>query len=295
MLRARDLPLLAVFAAVVRHGSFTAAARALDLPKSVVSENVKALEARCSARLLERTTRRLRLTAAGEVVLASARTIDEAMRDLSASLEREETAPSGTLRIATTHDLGPRLVAPVAAALAARYRDLCVEIVADDAPQDLIEGRFDVAVRLGTPRDSGYVMRKLATFAEPIVACPTLAEQHAQATRPRDLAGAPWVRHALISRDGMTFVGPRGQRDEVSVTIRAQANTGDGVRALLLGGAGIGFLPEYQLEEHLKSGALVRLCPGWVYKHVTLYALMPSAKHPRRSVSLFLEALKEKL
>jgi DNA-binding transcriptional LysR family regulator len=295
MITHRDLPLLTVFAAVVRNGSFTGAARELGLPKSVVSENVKGLEARCDARLLERSTRHLRLTEAGSLVLASARSIEDAVRDLSANLEQERSAPSGTLRVATTHDLAPLLIAPVAATLVTRHPALRIEIVADDAPHDLIAERFDLAVRLGSPRDSTYVMKRLATIAEPIVAAPALADGFSRATRPRDLHGAPWVRHALISGETMTFLGPRGQREEITVSIRSQANTGYGVRALLLSGAGLGVLPEYLVAEDLARGALVRLCPAWVWKHVTLYALIPSQKHLRRSVSLFLAALQERL
>jgi DNA-binding transcriptional LysR family regulator len=295
MIKHRDLPLLAVFAAVVRKGSFTGAARELGLPKSVVSENVKALEARCEARLLERSTRHLRLTEAGSLVLASARSVEDAVRDLSANLEQERSAPSGTLRVATTHDLAPLLVAPVAATLVARHSALRVEIVADDAPHDLIEGKFDLAVRLGSPRDSTYVLKRLATIAEPIVAAPALADEFSHATRPRDLHGAPWVRHALVSGEVMTFLGPRNQREEITVSIRSQANTAYCVRALLLSGAGLGVLPEYLLADDLERGALVRLCPAWVWKRVTLYALIPSQKHLRKSVALFLTALQERL
>jgi len=290
MLRPRDLPLLSVFASVARQGSFTAAARELGLPKSVVSDNVKALEQRCGARLLERSTRRLALTEAGTRVLASARRIEETMRELSEGLE-DDRGPSGTLRVATTHDLAPRLVAPVVAELVAQHPALRIELVADDAMHDLIEARFDVAVRLGSPRDSSYVIKRLATMEEPLVAAPALAERHRQATRPRELRGAPWVRHALLSGETMTFLGPRAQRDEVEVSVRAQANTGHAVLALLLGGAGVGVLPWHLVADELAKGTLVRLCPAWVWKRLELYALLPSREHPRSSVKAFLAAL----
>lgn len=281
--------------AVVRNGSFTAAARELGLPKSVVSENVKALETRCAVRLLERSTRHLRLTESGARVLASARTVEDAVRDLRAGLDEERSAPTGLLRVATTHDLGPLLVVPVAATLVARHPALQIEIVTDDAAHDLIEAGIDLSVRLGKPRDSTYVLKTLATFSEPIVAAPSLAERFGHAVRPRDLQGAPWVRHSLLSGEVMTFLGPRGQKDEVVVSLRAQTNTGLGVRGLLLGGAGLGVLPEYQIADHLRSGALVRLCAPWIWKQATLYAIRPSAKHPRRSVAVFLAALEEQL
>lgn len=290
MLKPRDLPLLSVFMAVARQGSFTAAARELGMPKSVVSENVKVLEQRCGVRLLERSTRRLALTEVGARVLESARRIEEVTHELAATLE-DGRGPGGTLRVAATHDLAARLVAPVAAELVTTYPGLRVEIVADDATHDLIEGRYDLAVRLGSPRDSSYVLKRLATIDEPIVAAPAVAERHRGASRPRDLRDAPWIRHALISGDVMAFTGPRGQKDELEPTIRAQANTGYGVLALLVCGAGLGVLPRYLVADELAKGTLVRVCPPWVWKRVELYALLPSRGSPRASVGAFVAAL----
>jgi DNA-binding transcriptional LysR family regulator len=294
MLQPREIPLLAIFASVVRHGSFTSAARELGLSKSVVSDNVRMLEERCGVRLLERSTRRLRLTQVGEQVLSTATVITEATRSLEAILEEHRSAPVGTLRVATTQDLGPRLVAPVAARLSQQHPQLTIDIVADDLQHDLIAGRFDLAVRLGVPKESGHVIKRLTRYAEPLLAAPSIAESLRKATRPRELQGAPWVRHTLIARsDTMTFVGPRGEKDEVTLSLRAQINTGEGVRALLLAGVGIGTLPEYLVADDLQRGALVRLCPGWLAKDLTLYAELPSAKRKPRRVQLFLTALQE--
>ena len=262
------------------------------MSKSVVSDHVRSLEKRCAARLLERSTRRMRLTQVGEQVLVVAGAVVDAAGGSTDQAHRN--APVGTLRVATTHDLGARFVAPLVARLAAQHRQLRVDIVSDDAPHDLIAGRFDVAVRLGAPRDSELVMRKLRTFDEQILAAPSLAAEHPHVARPRDLAGAPWVHHALLSRtDAWTFRGPRGEKDEITVTVRAQANTGDGVRALVKGGVGFGVLPEYQVDADVRRGALVRMCPEWTWREVTLYAVLPSAKRPPKRVELFVTALRD--
>lgn len=294
MLRPRDLPLLAVFAAVARRGSFTQAARELGLSKSVVSEHVRTLEERLAVRLLERTTRRLRLTQVGEQVLAAAGAVVDAGAAIDGILEVHRHAPAGTLRIAATHDLGARLVAPLAARLAREHPQLRIDLVSDDARHDLIAGRFDLAVRLGAPRDSEYVMRRLGAFVEPIVAVPALAAAYSGVSRPRGLRDAPWVRHALLGRsDVWRFTGPRGEVDRVAVEVRGQANTGDGVRALLLGGVGLGAIPEYQIAADLRRGALVRLCPGWIWNQLTLYAVLPSVKRLPKRTELFVGALRE--
>jgi DNA-binding transcriptional LysR family regulator len=295
MLSAADGPLLTTFAAVVRGGSFSAAATALGLSKSVVSERIKQLEERCGARLLERTTRRLHLTTLGEEVLAAATLVEDALGQLSQRLDDARREPSGLLRVSTTSDLGPLLVGPVVARLVAAYPRVRVEITSEDAQRDVLGARVDVAVRLGAPRASTFVVRKLATLIEPIVAAPALAEAFGRATRPRELAAAPWVRHSLVSSGAMRFLGPGGAIEEISPAVRAEANSGATMLSLLLHGAGVGVLPEHALREHLHEGRLVRLCPAWIWKSVTLYALTPSKASQRPALAAFLTMLKEQV
>ncbi len=291
MLTAADGPLLTVFAAVVRLASFSGAASELKLSKSAVSERVKQLEDRCGARLLERTTRRLRLTDLGAEVLATATRVEDALGQLSRSLELGRSEPSGLLRVSTTNDLGPLLVGPVVARFVGAYPKARVEVLSDDAQRDVLATRIDLAVRLGAPKASSLIVRRLAVLSEPIVAAPAVVDALGRVTRPRDLAAAPWVRHSLVATATMRFVGPGGARDEIVPVVRAEADAGATVLSLLLNGAGVGVLPEHALREHLHAGRLVRLCPGWIWKRVTLYALMPSRAAPGSALKAFLAML----
>jgi DNA-binding transcriptional LysR family regulator len=256
---------------------------------------VRTLEERCGVRLLERSTRRLDLTQIGARVLEAASAVTEAPRTIEAVLEEHRDAPVGTLRIATTLDLCERFVAPVAARMVAAHASIDVDVVAADEKHDLIAGRFDVAVRLGAPRDSSYALKKLGSVHEPIVASPALADAW-PAARPRELSGAPWARHALLGAgDVLSFRGPRGEHDEVAVRTRARANTGDTVRALAVSGAGFASLPIHLVREDVRLGRLVVVCEGWSSKTVSLYALLPSTKRPPKRVSIFLDSLKREL
>lgn len=295
MLGPADAPLLAAFAAVARRGSYSRAADELRLSKSVVSERVRQLEERCGARLLERTTRSVRLTEAGHGALTAAAEVEAALTRLSATLDARQREPSGTLRVTTTNDLGPLLVAPAAARLVATYPRAQVAITSDDALHDLLGDGIDVAVRLGAPRSSSLVVRKLAVLDEPVVAAPGLAERWGHVTRPRELSEAPWVRHSLLPARALRFTGPGGATDEVVPTVRAEADTGATVLALLLSGAGVGVFPEHALAEHLAAGRLVQLCPGWVWKRVHLFALTPSRVGPRSLAGLFLAMVRDQL
>jgi DNA-binding transcriptional LysR family regulator len=179
----------------------------------------------------------------------------------------------------------------VVARFVGAYPKVRVEILSEDAQRDVLATRVDLAVRLGAPKTSSLILRRLAVLSEPIVAAPALADTLGQIARPRDLATAPWVRHSLVSTATLRFLGPGGAREDITPLVRAEADAGTTVLSLLLGGAGAGVLPEHALREHLHAGRLVRLCPGWIWKRVTLYALMPSRPAPGSALKAFLAML----
>jgi DNA-binding transcriptional LysR family regulator len=293
MFGVRDLPLLPVFAAVVRHGSFTAAAREMGLAKSVVSQHVRTLEARCGARLLERTTRRLRVTQLGEQVLGAAASVVDAVREVGRVLEAQAEAPSGTLRVTTGHDLGRLLVSPAAARLALAYPALRFDLSFDDAPRDLIAEGFDVALRLGPLHSSGLVVRRLGAEPEIIVGSPAMAARHLDAVRPGELRDAPWVAHALLKpRKVWSFRSEGGDVDEIAVTPRALANVSSAMCDLVLAGVGFAALPLHLIGRELAAGRLQRVCPTWFRNVLSLQALLPARQPPPR-VRLFLSHVAE--
>lgn len=275
MLSARDLPLLAVFASIARHASFTLAARELGSTKSVVSAQLRSLESKYGVRLVERTTRSVRLTSVGVAAFAATeRMLDEArLVDAAVSAHRHE--PTGRVRVGVPHGLGASVIAPVVAALVRDHPRLSIEMVVDDNVQDLVREELDVAIRIGVPRDSTYVMRRLGESVVILVASPLVALP--EASRPSELADAPWVRHVVVDRGPRwTFTGARERKDSVSPRVRAAANTMDAFRALLTSGAGIGAIPELHVADDLRRGTLVHVCPGWVRRRVVVYGLTAS-------------------
>jgi DNA-binding transcriptional LysR family regulator len=292
LLAPRDLPLVPVFVAVADCGSFTAAARRLGLAKSVVSEHVRTLEARCGVRLLERSTRRLRLTQVGEQVLDAAKTVLASVRSLEQVVAGHRDAPTGTLRVTLPHDpLLSAMVAPIAASLTRQHPDLNVELVLDDAIHDLVEEGFDVGLRLGAVTESSYIVRRLASEPEIIVASPLVMDQHDDVSSPRDLAGAPWVVHTgLPVRSSRTFRSQRGEKAQVGVKVAATTNTQVALRDLLVAGAGFGIAPLHSVRDDISAGRLEHVCPGWTHRKLFLYALLPTRQSPPR-VRLFLAQL----
>src|SRR4051812_8455698 len=131
---ARDLPLLPVFVSVARRGSFTGAAKELGLAKSVVSQHIRTLEERCGVRLIERTTRRVRLTQLGAEVLVAATTVVDAAKDVDGLVAAHHSAPTGTLRITAPQEIGGALIAKVASEVMRMPPALRVELELDDRP-----------------------------------------------------------------------------------------------------------------------------------------------------------------
>jgi DNA-binding transcriptional LysR family regulator len=292
MLAPRDLPLLPVFVAVAESGSFTAAARRLGLAKSVVSEHVRSLEQRCGMRLMERSTRRLRLTQVGEQVLDAAKDVLASVRSLEQVVEGHREAPSGTLRV--TLPLDPSLsamIAPITAALTRQYPALRVELRLDDAVHDLVSEGLDVALRLGSIVESSYVVKRLASELEIIVASPELADELVKSAAPRDLSGVPWVVHsALPTRASRTFRTARGDKAQIHAPVAISTNTVVAMRDLLLAGAGFGILPQHVVREDILAGRLRHVCEGWFQRKLVLHALLPTRQAPPR-VRALLERL----
>lgn len=291
MLSSSDGPLLSVFAAVVRHGSFSRAALELKLSKSVVSERIRVLEERCGVRLLERTTRKLSLTSSGAEVMEAATGMEDALALVSRNLEVRRSEPGGVLRISTTSDLGPLLVGPVVSRFVCTFPKVRVEVFSEDAQRDVLESQVDLAVRLGTLKESSFKVRTLAIIDELIVAAPRLASRFAAASSPHELMGAPWVKHSLVSGATLRFEGPERAREEIAPEFRAEANAGATVISLLLQGAGVGVMPAHVLHEELRAGRLVRLCPSWIRRRLNLYALTPSSASSNAALSAFVDML----
>lgn len=288
MFGVRDLPLLPVFAAVVRLGSFTAAARELGLAKSVVSQHVRTLEARCDVRLLERTTRRVRVTQVGERLLEVSGPVALAVREVGRVLDAHREAPTGTLRVTAPHGLGPTIVTPAAARLALAYPALRIDLVFDDALREPVAEGLDVALRVGPLRESGLVVRRLGTEPEIIVGSAAMAPRHLGASRPTELADAPWVAHSLLELRGLwSFRSEAGERERLAIEPRARATASSAVRDLVLAGVGFAALPLHAVARDLAAGRVVRACPGWHRRALTLQALLPSRESPPR-VRLFL-------
>lgn len=279
--------------AIREHGSLSAAALALDVAAPVVTKRLAALEARLGQRLFLRTTRRVSLTAEGEVVCDHAAALLQGFQDLEAELQARQTEPAGQIRLAATMGFGRLWLGPALARFQQRHPRITVQLQLTEQLPDLAAEGFDGAVWLWavTGRQaSQWTARRLAHNQRVLVAAPSYLAQHGTPTDVTDLAA-----HAcLIVRENS---GTPGQRFDVwqlhhkqhkaPVRVRIQgplsSNSGELVRDWCLEGHGIILRSLWDIAPQLASGKLIRILPAWSMPDADIHWLAPwRAQTPKR-------------
>jgi DNA-binding transcriptional LysR family regulator len=288
-----DLNEIVVFARVVQAGSFTAAARQLELPKSTVSRRVADLEERLGARLLQRTTRRLSLTDVGQTYYQHAARVLAELEAAELAVTRLQEVPRGLLRITMPLNFGH--LGPAVSSFLERYPEVEVEVVCADRIVDLVQEGFDLAVRAGPLADSTLVARSLGAMRRLAVASPAFVSRYGAPKEPEELAGLPCVVFgADPSRTRWSL-----QSDEriVSVTVRPRltVNDFDFLDEAARAGLGVAMIPDFRCVAPLRSRHLVRLLPDWSSPGVPVHAVYPSTRHLSPKVTAFLEHLRTQL
>ncbi len=277
-----DLNLVRAFAGVHETGSFSAAAERLGVPRSTVSRAVSALEQATGVLLFHRTTRKVTTTAAGvalfDRVAPSLSTLERSLSDLPDAVE----APTGTLRLTTSVDLGTTVLAEAVARFTARYPEARVEVHLGRAVVDLVREGFDLALRFapGPLRDSSMVARKIGVVAMQLYASPAYLVRR----------GIP---RSLAELQGHESVALSGTRDSPLGAARIVCDDKFFAREVMRGGGGIGLLPSYLVDTDLASGTLVRVLPRWELRRGAVYLVQPGRKHVPARVIAFRALLVE--
>lgn len=258
-----DLNDYAFFAEVVRHGGFAAAGRALRVPKSRLSRRIAALEAALGVRLIERSSRRFRVTQVGEAFYARCRAMVEEAELAVAVVAEAQNEPQGLVRFSCPHGL-VEVLSPSLPAFLGRYPKVRLQLVATDAPVDLIAERVDIAlrVRIDLSTDASLTMRTLGHSRRILVANPLLAR-----TLPSDVARLGDVP-TLSSSDAMGEVewlleGPEGATLRLRHTPRFTCSDFATLRQMAAASLGVALLPDHVCAADLAAGRLVRVFPQW--------------------------------
>lgn len=284
-----DLQDVTAFLAVVDTGSFTAAARRLTLAKSNVSRRVARLEQQLGARLLERTTRRMRLTEVGETYHAHVTGAMQQLAEAARSVSQIQGEPRGRLRISAPADWN-ETIGRLVAEFSAEYPHIQVEVDLTQRRVDLVAEGFDLALRAGKLEDSSLIARSVGEGSSHLYASPAYLER-----RGEPLAPASLREHAFVlfrGRQGelrLGLEGPDGAREEVVVGGVISALDFGFVRHALLHGAGIGLLPDSLGAHELDAGRLRLVLPRYCLGTSPFHVVYPSTRFLSPKVRVFVD------
>jgi len=289
-----DIDSSALFVKVIEYGSFSEASKRAGVPVSTISRRITLLESRLGVRLIERSTRKLRLTELGRVYFDHCRRALEEFELASSALKDKQEEVSGLLRVSIPPSLERCFFVPLVASFLARYPNARVRIWVTEQKLDLISDHVDIALRVGDTQNENVIARPLLSYRHILVATPGYLESMACPCHPSDLKG-----HRLICFtywfDDTTWTF---RKDAVSERYKVEEafsmNDFAGIQAAVESGFGIGELPSFMCNGAIKSGDLVEVLPDWKFSplstaQVSLSLVYPSNRHLPKLVRLFKE------
>ena len=283
---------MAFFSLLVRAGSFSAAARELDITTPAVSKRLTQMEARLGVQLLTRTTRRSGLTPEGEIYLTHARRILADIDDMEQLVSSAVAAPKGLLRVNATLGFGRSHIAPLISDFAKSQPEVQVQLQLTVNPPPLSEDAFDVCIHFGEPPDARVIARRIAANRRLICAAPAYLERHGTPRVPSDLA----LHNCIGIRQGDEAYGiwhlTTGQRSE-TVKVRGNLSSNDGEVAVnwALAGHGLVMRAEWDVAKYLRSGRLQQVLESYQTPPADIYAVYPQRHQTAARVRAFVDFL----
>jgi len=292
----KDLNELQIFTAAVQEMSFTRAADALEISKAAVSRAISSLENRLATRLFERTTRRLRLTEAGEIYLTYSRRAIEEADDGEAAVSKLTEQPRGTLRVAMPVTLAQSAVAPKLARFLQTYPELRLDITLRGGQIDPIAQRVDIAFQTTRPEvDSQMIQKRMVTVQLGIYATRRYLMGASPLRLPQDLA-----RHSCLTlttaREGTKWSLHKDSKVQ-EIRLHGKVSVGDPVihHRLCLDSVGVAVLPNWLAHDDVVKKHLVRVLPEWTPSPIELYVLYPTRLSMTPKLNVFLNFIKDVL
>jgi DNA-binding transcriptional LysR family regulator len=279
-----------IFTRVVECHSFTLAAQSLGMQKSTVSRRIALLEDRLGVRLLNRTTRKLRLTEVGQAYYERCRQIMLDFAEAEQAVMQLQQAPSGLLRITAPVEFGQLLLGRVLGEFMRQYPQISAEAEITSRMVDPVEEGIDIAIRVGQPQDSTLIARKLFETSRHFYACPAYLAEHGTPTQVTELLGH---RAILLPQDSLRYWPLLGQN--IPCVRVLSCNNVTFAREAAIAGAGIAILPHMMADEAESRGELIELLPQAQLPSSEIYAVYPSRRFQAMKVKTFLDFLMARL
>ncbi|MFT4195188.1 LysR substrate-binding domain-containing protein [Ottowia sp.] len=283
-----SLDLIQTFREVARRGSFSAAARALDMSPANVSKYVAALEARFGVRLFNRTTRKVSLTDAGQLLYERSGPVLELVQLTTGELLERATRPSGRLTLSASHPLMQTPVPALLGRFLAQHPAVSLQLHITNRLVDLVEEGVDVALRVGPIPDAGIIVRKLMRVGFSVAATPAYWRAHGTPAHPRELAAHRTLSMSLYGQAPAWQFVENGRPLAVPLHPLVDATDIAPLLTMALQDLGVVFLATTAIARHLDSGALVPVLADYVPKDVWLYAAYAQRRHNSAALAALL-------
>jgi DNA-binding transcriptional LysR family regulator len=294
----QDLNAMLLFAKVVEHGSYSAAARATGVQTSKLSRRIGQLERELGVRLLQRTTRKVSVTEIGRSYYLHCAALEAEAIAAQEAIDRTRSTPQGLVRMSCPISLIQGAVGPILARFLVLHPLVRVYVDMTNRRVDLVEEGFDIALRVRTPpiEPSDFAMRKFAESAAMLVASPALLDQYQRPAHPRDLERFPTVS---MSTPGDTFSWHFREPDCTPITVthtpRLITDSFEALHEAAMAGVGVAYLPQFVVQASVNSGALERVLPEFSLPPGLLHAVFPSRRGMVPAVRELIDALAEGL
>ena len=287
---------MAVFRRVVEAKSFSAVARETNMSQSTVSKHIAALEERLDTKLLNRSTRSLKLTEAGKEYYHHCIRILNDFQEAEASVGKGKIKPTGTLRISTGAAFGRTYMLPYLNEFFSTYPDINIDLLFDDDYIDLVKQGIDLAIRIGPLADSTLIARKIGSSPRVVVASPEYLVKHGRPKKPADLIKHNCLLYSLQKAPDLWYFNSAQEGDEsIRVSGRLKASSPDAICDATMEGMGISVLCEWYARKYIKDGRLKVILQDY---HPTAYdinAVYPERKFVPQKVKRMIEFLARKV
>ncbi|MDN3398804.1 LysR family transcriptional regulator [Psychrobacter sp. APC 3426] len=287
---------MAVFASVVGHGSFSGSARELGITTSAVSQQIRSLENELGVVLLHRSTRKLSLTEAGESFYEAAKDVVSAAEQGRIKVNQLRDELAGSLRVATTPELGVNHILPALSTWMAAHDDLSVTYLADNHYIDMIDERIDIAIRMSpTISDANLSSHPLTDVRQLLVASPQYLRQHTKLQTPKDLADHQLINIEIMKdANQIDFIQTEtGKKTRIKMNSRIYTNNVFMATTLAKEGHGLARIMEMDIKKELESGELVEVLTGYQLPSFVLYAVTLDREQQPAKITRCLEVLKK--
>jgi DNA-binding transcriptional LysR family regulator len=286
-----DYNRVALFIRVVAAGSFTAAALELGLPKSSVSRGVMHLEKELGVRLLQRTTRKIGLTEAGQAYYDAVRPAVLGIDEADAAVKELGAEPRGPVRITAPPDMGTPDLAALLTEFNRKYPGICVELSFSTRTVDLVAEGFDLAIRAGKLEDSTLIVRRIGMSVGFLFAAPAYLRRRGRPETIADLGEHDWVLYRAHAGRATIKLAREGESATVDAKGVMIADELTFCRAASEAGAGIALLPIHIAEDAARAGRLEHVLPEWQHTGTSLNVVLPSSRHVPARVALVRDLL----